>query len=104
MHSKFDSPVQVVGDAVNAGGPLEWAQGETWAIVMVTVTQKDEKIAGTAKSRFAAGQARWSLFVNPETEKRFKNGTAQAAGMICAYGDAVSIFQWDDEIELQKVN
>ena len=46
MHSKFDSPVQVVGDAVNAGGPLEWAQGETWAIVMVTVTQKDEKIAG----------------------------------------------------------
>ena len=42
--------------------------------------------------------------VNPETEKRFKNGTAQAAGMVCAYGDAVSIFQWDAEIELQKVN
>ena len=42
--------------------------------------------------------------MNPETEKRLKNGTAQAAGMVCAYGDAVSIFQWEDEIELQKVN
>ena len=51
MHSKFDSPVQVSVDAVNAGGPLEWAQGETWAIVMVTVTQKDEKIAGSGPSR-----------------------------------------------------
>ena len=56
MRSRFDSPLQVVGDAVNAGGPLEWAEGETWAIVMVSITQKDEKIAGTAKSRFASGR------------------------------------------------
>lgn len=104
MRSRFDSPLQVVGDAVNAGGPLEWAEGETWAIVMVSITQKDEKIAGTAKSRFASGQTRWSLFVNPETEKRFKNGTAEAAGMVCAYGDTVSIFTWEGQIELQKVN
>ncbi len=104
MRSRFDTPLQVVGDAVSAGGPLEWDPGETWAIVMVTITQKDEKIAGTAKSRFASGQAQWSLFVNPETEKKFKNGTAQVAGMVCAYGDTVSIFTWEGEIELQKVN
>lgn len=104
MRSRFDSPLDVVGDAVNAGGPLEWDQGETWAIVMVTITQKDEKIAGTAKSRFASGQTQWALFVNPETEKRFKHGKAQAAGMVCAYGDTVSIFTWEAEIDLQKVD
>ena len=104
MRSKFDSPLQVVGDAVSASGPLEWDEGETWAIVMVTITQKDGKVAGTAKSRFARGQSQWTLFVNPETEKPFKNGTAQAAGMVCAYGDAVSIFPWEVDIVLQKVN
>jgi hypothetical protein len=104
MRSRFDSPLQVVGDVVDAAGPLEWDPGETWAIVMVTITQKDEKIAGTARSRVAAGQAQWSIFVNPETRRRFKNGPAQAAGMVCAYGDTVSVIQWEEEIELQKVN
>lgn len=104
MRSRFDSPLQVVGDAVSAGGPLEWDQGETWAIVMVSITQKDEKVAGTARSRFGSGQGQWSLFVNPETEKKFKNGTATAAGMVCAYGEVVSVIHWEQEIELQKVN
>jgi hypothetical protein len=102
MRSNFDSPLEVVGDAVNAGGPLEWGAGETWAIVMVSITQKDEKVAGTAKSRFASGQGQWSLFVNPETEKPFKNGTAHASGMVCTYGDTVSIINWEQEVELQK--
>ena len=104
MRSQIDAPLQIVGDAVNASGPLGWDPGETWALVMITITQKDEKVTGTAKSRFAPGQGEWTLFVNPETEKPFKNGPAHAAGMACGYGDAVSVVKWDQEIELQKAN
>jgi hypothetical protein len=102
MRSRFNSPLQVVGDAVDAGGPLEWDPGETWAVVMVTITQKDDKIAGTAKSRFGSGQPQWTLSVNPETQKKFKNGPATASGMVCAYGDTVSVIQWEEQIDLQK--
>jgi hypothetical protein len=104
MRSRFNSPLQIDGDAVKALGPLEWAEGETWAVVMVSITQKDDKIAGTAKSRFGSQSRDWTLDVNAETEKKFKNGTARAAGMVCAYGDAVDIFKWEADIELQKVN
>jgi hypothetical protein len=104
VRSRFNSPLQIVGDAVKAGGALEWAPGETWVIVMVSITQKDEKVAGAAKSRYGSQYGQWSLDISPETEKKFKNGTARAAGMVCAYGDAVSVFQWEQEIQLEKVS
>ena len=103
MHSKFDHPYRSSATRsmpVARSSGLRARLGRSW--MTPSDAEKDEKIAGPAKSRFAAGQARWSLFVNPETEKRFKNGTAQAAGMVCAYGDAVSIFQWEDEIECRR--
>jgi hypothetical protein len=103
VRSRFNSPLQIVGDAVKADGALEWAPGETWVIVMVSITQKDEKVAGAANARFGSQHGQWSLDISPE-EKKFKNGTARAAGMVCAYGDAVSVFQWEQEIQLEKMN
>ena len=74
------------------------------AVSLPFLRKQDDKIAGTAKSRFGSGQQKWTLSVNPETQKKFKNGPATASGMVCAYGDAVSVIQWEEQIDLQKAD
>ena len=107
MRSKFDSPAKVKDGVVEACGPLEWATGEVEALVTVTITQKGDKITGMASSppSFPRGDNEWMLSVPAATTKKFKNGPAHAAGMVCATGDdEVAVFTWSEDIELEKVD
>jgi hypothetical protein len=104
MVSRFDSPAKIVDGAVEACGPLDWADDEENAMVAVTITQKGEKVAGMANSGygFAPGTEEWMLTIDPATNKKFKNGPAHAAGMVCVTtksGDA-AVFHWSEDIEL----
>ncbi|HEX2467923.1 MAG TPA: hypothetical protein VHJ54_06940 [Solirubrobacterales bacterium] len=107
MVSRFDSPAKIVRGRVEACGPLNWAAGEQTAMVAVTITQKGEKVAGMAKSSgygFTPGDQEWMLKVPSATNKKFKDGPAHAAGMVCVTngaGDA-AVFQWSEDIELEK--
>jgi hypothetical protein len=106
MVSRFDSPAKIVDGAVEACGPLDWGGDEDRAMVAVTITQKGEKVAGMANSPygFTPGDADWMLQVPPATNKKFKEGPAHAAGMVCVTTDAgdAAVFQWSEDIELTK--
>jgi hypothetical protein len=107
MRSKFDSPAELADGVIKARGPLEW-EGEVEALVMVTITQKNERIAGIATSpeRFSQGTAEWVMDVPPVTNKKFKQGPAHAFGMVCARtaADEAAVFQWSEEIVLEKAD
>jgi hypothetical protein len=104
MHSNFDSPLALEDGVVKACGELEWAGGETEAIVTITITQKGEKLVGTASSppNFDAPADEWMLEVQPsQANKKFKKGAATAHGIIHAITDnTVEVFRWDQDVEL----
>jgi hypothetical protein len=104
MRSQFDSPMPVEDGVAKACGELDWAGGETEAIVTITLTQKGEKLVGTASSppNFEAPEDEWMLDVRPsKPNKKFKKGPAHAHGIIHAIrDDGVEVFQWEQEIEL----
>jgi hypothetical protein len=105
MRSNFDSPLKIVNGTINACGELEWETGENEAIVSATITQKGEKVAGTASSppNFAAGETEWMLDVNPASVHKFKKGPARATGVVCAMGDDidVNVFHWSQDVVLE---
>src|SRR3954447_2112140 len=104
MHSNFEPKLGVDDGVVKACGELEWAAGETEAIVTITIAQKGEKLVGTASSppTFDAPEDEWMLEVRPsQSNKKFKKGAAHAHGIIHAIaGNTVNVFTWDQEIEL----
>jgi hypothetical protein len=105
MRSNFDAELKVVGGVVQACGPLGWDAGETEAVVTVTITQKDKKLAGTASSppSFAASDEEWMLEVQPAPAKQaFTTGPAHAVGVIHATGEdiPVRVFHWGQDVEL----
>ena len=106
MHSKFDSPLKVKDGVVEACGELDWAAGETEAIVSVTITQKGEKISGAASSppNFEKPEDEWMLNVQPSrANKKFKRGPARATGVIHATGEDIDVepFTWHEDVELE---
>jgi hypothetical protein len=104
MRSNFDSPLGVRDGVVQACGELDWEGDETEAIVTVTIAQKGEKLVGAAASppNFDAPEDEWMLEVRPSpANRKFKKGPAHAHGIIHAIkGDTVTVFTWDQEIEL----
>jgi hypothetical protein len=104
MRSAFDSPMGVEDGVAKACGELHWDPGETEAIVTITITQKGEKLVGTASSppSFDAPEDEWMLEVHPaDANRKFKKGPAHAVGIIHAIrGNDVGFFQWTQEIEL----
>jgi hypothetical protein len=104
MRSAFDSPMGVDDGVAKACGELDWDPGETEAHVTITITQKGEKVVGTASSppNFEAGEDEWMLEVRPsEAHKKFKKGPAHAVGVINAIkDDGVEVFHWEQEVEL----
>jgi hypothetical protein len=104
MVSRFDSPAKIVDGTVEACGPLNWAADEDKAMVVVTITQKGERVAGMASSPygFAPGDEEWMLEVPPVTHKKFKDGPAHADGMVCVTTGAgeAAVFHWSEDIEL----
>jgi hypothetical protein len=104
LHSNFDSPLRVEDGAIAACGELEWDSGEDEAHVTVTISQKSEKLVGSATSppNFEAGEDEWMLSIRPSTANRkFKKGPAHAVGVIHTIGDnGVELFQWEQDIEL----
>ena len=106
MHSKFDSPLKLKDGVVEACGELDWAAGETEAIVSVTITQKGEKISGAAGSppNFEKPEDEWMLNVQPSrANKKFKKGRARATGVIHATGEDIDVepFSWHQDVELE---
>ena len=103
MRSNFDSPLGIEDGVVKACGELDWEGDETEAHVTITITQKGEKLVGTASSppSFDAPEREWMLEVRPQAHKKFKKGSAHAVGVINTIrGDGVDVFQWEQEVEL----
>jgi hypothetical protein len=104
MRSNFDSPMKIDDGVAKACGELGWGPGEREAMVTITITQKGEKLVGTASSppSFDAPEDEWMLEVSPsQANKKFKKGPAHASGIIHAVGDdGVSVFQWTQDIVL----
>jgi len=104
MRSQFDTPMGLEDGVAKACGPLGWDGAEVEAIVTITITQKDEKLVGSASSppNFDAPEDEWMLEVQPsEPHKKFKKGPAHAHGIIHAIaGNTVNVVAWDQEIEL----
>ena len=104
MRSAFDSPMGIEQGVAKACGELDWGSDETEAIVTITLTQKGEKLVGTASSppNFEAPEEEWMLEVRPtDPHRKFKKGPAHATGTIHAIrGDTVEVFQWNQDVEL----
>jgi hypothetical protein len=104
MRSAFDSPMGVENGVAKACGNLGWDPGEVEAIVTITITQKGEKLVGTASSppNFEAPEDEWMLEVHPaDANRKFKKGPAHAVGIIHAIrGDTVDVLNWEQEVEL----
>ena len=104
MRSNFDSPVRLEDGAVEACGDLDWEAGDNEAHVTITISQKGEKLVGSASSppNFERGEDEWMLTVRPSAaNKKFKKGSAHAVGIIHTIrDDGVDVFQWEQEVEL----
>lgn len=104
MRSNFDSPLRLEDGSVEACGGLEWDAGDNEAHVTITISQKGEKLVGSASSPpdFDRGEDEWMLTVSPSGQnKKFKKGSAHAVGVIHTISDnGVDVFQWEQDIEL----
>jgi hypothetical protein len=106
MRSNFNSVLKLVDGVVQAAGPLYWDDGESEAVVAVTISQKG-RIAGVSCSppNFDVSETEWSLTVPPALSKRkFKKGRARATAEICATGEGIETFVYrcDQEVELEE--
>jgi hypothetical protein len=103
MRSNFDTPMKLDKDGVaEACGPLEWGPGETEANVTVTISQKPDKVEGTASGSFHPPEDEWMLEVRPsEPHKKFKKGAAHGRGDLnTAAAAAGGSFQWEQDVDL----
>ena len=104
MRSQFDSPMRIEDGVAEACGELVWEAGETQAHVAITISQKGEKLVGTASSPpdFERGEDEWMLSVRPsDVNRKFKKGPAHAVGVIHATTDGgMTLSQWEQDIDL----
>ena len=104
MRSQFDSPMRIEDGVAQACGELGWEAGETQAHVAITISQKDEKLVGSASSPpdFEPPEEEWMFSVRPSAANRkFKKGPAHAVGVIHTTTDGgVTSHQWEQDIEL----
>jgi hypothetical protein len=106
MRSNFHDVLKLVDGVVQAGGPLEWDEGESQAIITVIINQNGI-VAGAACSppTLDVSEANWTLPVRPALPgTKFKKGFARATSEICAigeHGDAIP-FQWSQPVRLEE--
>ena len=104
MRSNFDEKLRVEDGVVSACGELVWGPGETEAHVTVTISQKGEKLVGSAASppNFEPQEKEWMLSVRPsDANRKFKKGAAHAVGVVhTIHGADIDVFHWDQDIEL----
>src|ERR1700742_4389346 len=102
MRSNFHDVLKLVDGVVHAGGPLEWDDGESKAIITVIINQNGV-VAGAACSPpiLKASETKWSLPVRPALpHTKFKKGPASATSEICAigeHGEAIP-FHWSQTV------
>jgi hypothetical protein len=104
MRSNFDSPLKLANGVVEACGELDWS-GETEAFVTVTIAQKAGKAVGGASSPsgFEPPEDEWMLEIESAGNKKFKEGPAQAVGVLSAVeGDTVNVFHWSQDVRLEE--
>jgi len=108
MRSNFESPLKIVKGAVRAHGRFDWDVGESESLVSVSISQKQNKVAGMATSpqKFEKPRKTWTLDLHPGyTDKKYKreftSGPANAVGIVCAMGSDVRVFLWSQEVELE---
>ena len=67
MKSNFESPLKIVDGAVRAKGRLNWEEGESESLVSVSISQKQNKVAGMATSaeKFEKPKRTWTLDIYP---------------------------------------
>lgn len=110
MKSNFEQALKIVDGAVRAKGRLNWDDGESESLVSVSISQKQNKVAGMATSpeKFVRPKKTWSLDIDPgytdsgSARRKFKPGPANAVGIVCAMGDDVRVFLWSQEVELER--
>lgn len=107
MKSNFESSLKIVDGAVRARGELRWEQGESASLVSVSISQKQNKVAGMATSgQFDRPAKNWRLDIEPGYTDgyagKFKPGPANAIGIICGMGTEVRVFLWSQEVQLKK--
>jgi hypothetical protein len=109
MRSNFESPLKIVDGTVRAKGRFNWEGGESEALVSVSISQKQNKVAGMATSpqKFEEPKKTWTLdidsgYTGSGYSRKFKPGPANAIGIVCAMGDEVRVFLWSQEVELKK--
>jgi hypothetical protein len=108
MRSNFESPLKIVDGAVRARGRFSWDDGESESLVSVSISQKQNKVAGMATSpkEFEKPKKTWTLDINSGYTgggyaRKFKPGPANAVGIVCAMGSDVRVFLWSQEVELE---
>jgi len=109
MRSNFESSLKIVDGAVRAKGRFNWEGGESESLVSVSISQKQNKVAGMATSpeKFERRQKTWTVKIDPGYTgsgyaRKFKPGPANAIGIVCAMGNEVRVFLWSQEVELKK--
>src|SRR3954447_14466058 len=108
MRSNFESPLKIVNGAVRARGRLNWEGGESESLVSVSISQKQNQVAGMATSpnKFEKPRKTWTLDIDPGYtgsgyKRELKPGPATAVGIVCAMGSDVRVFFWSQEVELE---
>jgi hypothetical protein len=104
MRSNFHDVLKLVDGVVQAGGPLEWDDGETKAIITVIINQNGVR-AGAACSPpiLDVSETEWNLTVSPALpDRKFKKGYAHATSEICAIGGSAIPFQWSQGVQLEE--
>lgn len=108
MRSNFEPSLKIVKGAVRARGRFTWEVGESESLVSVSISQRQNKVAGMAISpnKFDRPQKTWSLDIDPGYtgsgyKRKFKPGPANAVGIVCAMGSEARVFLWSQEVELK---
>lgn len=107
MRSNFHDVLKLVDGEIQAGGPLEWDDGESHGIITVIIKQ-EALIAGAASSPpilDKESDEEWSMVVSPALpDMKFKPGTAYASSEICSIGEGAvgPPFTWSQEVQLKE--
>jgi hypothetical protein len=107
MRSNFHPVLKVVDGVVQAGGPIEWEEGESKGIITVILCQPGF-VAGAASSveSLDVSEDEWKLPVaSALSGKKFKKGWARASAEICSIGEGGEDgypFQWVQGVTLEE--
>jgi hypothetical protein len=106
MRSNLYDVLKLVDGVIQAGGPVEWDDGESQAVLTVIIKQ-EAQIAGVAstESNLDRSEETWNLAVPPALpEMKFKPGIAYAASLACPLGEGAEgpPFQWSQEVTLEE--